>query len=185
MLVLAGCAGKKQRVSYDRHAYDSAIQDAADEYDVDAKLITAMINVESGFNPAAVSKSNAIGLMQLKADTAGCDAYRYKGKRGCPDDDDLLDPDTNIDLGAAYLAVLQKQQLKGIDNPVTLRYATIIAYVNGTGALLRTFSSNRQQAIAMINNLSPEAFNWHVRKYHPAPQAPRHLMKVETAYERL
>ncbi|CAI1872643.1 transglycosylase SLT domain-containing protein [Serratia entomophila] len=185
MLVLAGCAGKKQRVSYDRHAYDSAIQDAADEYDVDAKLITAMINVESGFNPAAVSKSNAIGLMQLKADTAGCDAYRYKGKRGCPDDDDLLDPDTNIDLGAAYLAVLQKQQLKGIDNPVTLRYATIIAYVNGTGALLRTFSSNRQQAIAMINNLSPEAFNWHVRKYHPAPQAPRHLMKVETAYQRL
>ncbi|CAI1020839.1 transglycosylase SLT domain-containing protein [Serratia entomophila] len=185
MLVLAGCAGKKQRVSYDRHAYDSAIQDAADEYDVDAKLITAMINVESGFNPAAVSKSNAIGLMQLKADTAGCDAYRYKGKRGCPDDDDLLDPDTNIDLGAAYLAVLQKQQLKGIDNPVTLRYATIIAYVNGTGALLRTFSSNRQQAITMINNLSPEAFNWHVRKYHPAPQAPRHLMKVETAYQRL
>ncbi|CAI1142077.1 transglycosylase SLT domain-containing protein [Serratia entomophila] len=185
MLVLAGCAGKKQRVSYDRHAYDSAIQDAADEYDVDAKLITAMINVESGFNPAAVSKSNAIGLMQLKADTAGCDAYRYKGKRGCPDDDDLLDPDTNIDLGAAYLAVLQKQQLKGIDNPVTLRYATIIAYVNGTGALLRTFSSNRQQAIAMINNLSPEAFNWHVRKYHPAPQAPRHLMKVETAYQQL
>lgn len=185
MLVLAGCAGKKQCVSYDRHAFDSAIKDAASEYGVDAKLITSMIQVESGFNPAAVSRSNAIGLMQLKADTAGCDAYRYKGKRGCPDDDDLLDPDTNIDLGAAYLAVLQKQQLKGISNPVTLRYATIIAYVNGTGALLRTFSSNRQQAIAMINNLSPEAFNWHVRKYHPAPQAPRHLMKVEAAYDSL
>ncbi|WP_440505577.1 transglycosylase SLT domain-containing protein [Serratia nevei] len=185
MLVLAGCAGKKQRVSYDRHAFDSAIKDAASEYGVDAKLITSMIQVESGFNPAAVSKSNAIGLMQLKADTAGCDAYRYKGKRGCPDADDLRDPDTNIDLGAAYLATLQKQQLKGITNPVTLRYATIIAYVNGTGALLRTFSSNRQQAIAMINNLSPEAFNWHVRKYHPAPQAPRHLMKVEAAYDSL
>ncbi|CAI0801097.1 transglycosylase SLT domain-containing protein [Serratia ficaria] len=185
MLVLAGCAGKKQRVSYDPHAYDEAIEDAADEYDIDARLITAMIKVESGFNPSAVSQSNAIGLMQLKADTAGCDAYRYKGKRGCPDEDDLLDPDTNIDLGAAYLAVLQKQQLKGIDDPVTLRYATIIAYVNGTGALLRTFSSNRQQAISIINTLSPDAFNWHVRKYHPAPQAPRHLMKVETAYEQL
>lgn len=43
MLVLAGCAGKKQRVSYDRHAFDSAIKDAASEYGVDAKLITAMI----------------------------------------------------------------------------------------------------------------------------------------------
>ena len=112
MLVLAGCAGKKQRVSYDRHAFDSAIKDAASEYGVDAKLITAMIQVESGFNPAAVSKSNAIGLMQLKADTAGCDAYRYKGKRGCPDADDLRDPDTNIDLGAAYLATLQNSSLK-------------------------------------------------------------------------
>ncbi|PYA60681.1 lytic transglycosylase, partial [Serratia marcescens] len=39
MLVLAGCAGKKQRVSYDRHAFDSAIKDAASEYGVDAKLI--------------------------------------------------------------------------------------------------------------------------------------------------
>lgn len=185
LLVLVGCAGKKQRVSYDRDAYDSAIQDAAHKYGVDAKLITAMISVESGFNPAAVSKSNAIGLMQLKADTAGCDAYRYQGKRGCPDDDDLLDPKANIDLGAAYLAVLQKQQLRGIYNPVTLRYATIIAYVNGTGALLRTFSTNRQQAISMINNLSPEAFNGHVRKYHPAPQAPRHLMKIERVYEQL
>ena len=122
MLVLAGCAGKKQRVSYDRHAFDSAIKDAASEYGVDAKLITAMIQVESGFNPAAVSKSNAIGLMQLKADTAGCDAYRYKGKRGCPDADDLRDPDTNIDLGAAYLATLQNSSLKG--SRTLLRCAT-------------------------------------------------------------
>ena len=74
---------------------------------------------------------------------------------------------TPISISAPPTRHLAKQQLKGITNPVTLRYATIIAYVNGTGALLRTFSSNRQQAIAMINNLSPEAFNWHVRKYHP------------------
>ncbi len=79
---------------------------------------------------------------------------------------------------------LRKNSSKGITNPVTLRYATIIAYVNGTGALLRTFSSNRQQAIAMINNLSPEAFNWHVRKYHPLRRR-RHLMKVEAAYDSL
>ena len=42
----AGAGGlrrQKQRVSYDRHAFDSAIKDAASEYGVDAKLITAMI----------------------------------------------------------------------------------------------------------------------------------------------
>lgn len=113
LLILAGCSSKHKSVSYDRHSFDSAIADAADEYDVDAKLIAAMIQVESGFNPEAVSRSNAVGLMQLKASTAGCDAYQFKGKSGCPDDDDLLDPETNIDLGAAYLASLQRQ-LRGL-----------------------------------------------------------------------
>ncbi|MFI8417165.1 transglycosylase SLT domain-containing protein [Serratia sp. NPDC078593] len=184
ILILAGCSSKPHHVRYDRHTFDDAIEDAADDYNVDAKLITAMIQVESGFNPRAVSRSNAIGLMQLKANTAGCDAYRFKEKSGCPDDDDLLDPETNIDLGAAYLASLQRQ-FKGIENPVTLRYATEVAYVNGAGALLRTFSSNRQQAVGMINNLSPEAFRWHVRQHHPSAQAPRYLAKVEAAYSKL
>ena len=122
MLVLAGCAGKKQRVSYDRHAFDSAIQDAASEYGVDAKLITAMIQVESGFNPSAVSRSNAIGLMQLKADTAGCDAYRYKGKRGCPDDDDLRIP-TPISISAPPIwPPCKNNSLKG--SPIPSRCAT-------------------------------------------------------------
>ncbi|AGB84171.1 soluble lytic murein transglycosylase-like protein [Serratia sp. FGI94] len=184
LLILVGCSSKHKSASYDRHSFDSAIADAADEYDVDAKLIAAMIQVESGFNPAAISRSNAVGLMQLKASTAGCDAYQFKGKSGCPDDDDLLDPETNIDLGAAYLASLQRQ-LRGIDNPVTLRYATEVAYVNGAGALLRTFSANRRQAVSMINSLSPEAFWWHVRQHHPSAQAPRYLAKVEAAYARL
>lgn len=185
LLVLAGCSSKHQRASHDPHAYDDEIEDAADEYNVDHKLIAAIIQVESSFNPKAVSPSNAIGLMQLKANTAGCDAYRFKGKRGCPDDDDLLDPETNIDLGAAYIGALQQQQLKWIDDPVTRRYATEVAYANGAGALLRTFSSDRQKAISMINSLSPEAFHWHVRQHHPSPQAPRYMLKVEAAYNSL
>ncbi|ADW73806.1 MULTISPECIES: transglycosylase SLT domain-containing protein [Rahnella] len=182
LMILAGCSGKPHYKKYDTHAFDDEIEDAADEYKVDRKLVKAIIQVESGFNPKAVSPSNAIGLMQLKASTSGCDAYRYKGKRGCPDDDDLLDPETNIDLGTAYISALQRQQLNWINDPLTRRYATEVAYANGAGALLRTFSSNRQTAIQMINQLTPEAFNWHVRQYHPAPQAPRYMAKVEKAY---
>ncbi|MBU9817580.1 transglycosylase SLT domain-containing protein [Rahnella sp. C60] len=182
LIVLAGCSSKPHYKKYDTHAWDDEIEDAADEYKVDRKLVKAIIEVESGFNPGAVSPSNAIGLMQLKASTSGCDAYRYKGKRGCPDDDDLRDPETNIDLGTAYISALQRQQLNWINDPVTRRYATEVAYANGAGALLRTFSSNRQTAIQMINQLTPEAFNWHVRQYHPAPQAPRYMAKVEKAY---
>jgi len=185
LLVLAGCSGKHHYKKYDTHAYDDTIGDAAKKYKVDPKLISAIIQVESSFNPEAVSPSNAIGLMQLKASTSGCDAYRYKGKRGCPDDDDLLDPETNIDLGAAYLSALQYQQLYWINDPVTRRYATEAAYANGAGALLRTFSANRKTAVSMINQLSPDAFNWHVRQYHPAAQAPRYIAKVEKAYHGL
>lgn len=182
LMILAGCSSKPHYKKYDMHAYDDEIEDAADHYKVDRKLVKAIIQVESGFNPKAVSPSNAIGLMQLKASTSGCDAYRYKGKRGCPDDDDLLDPETNIDLGTAYISALQRQQLNWINDPVTRRYATEVAYANGAGALLRTFSGNRQTAIQMINQLSPEAFNWHVRQYHPSAQAPRYMAKVEKAY---
>lgn len=185
LLVLAGCSSKPQRSSHDIHAYDDNIASAAKAYGIDQKLITAIIQVESGFNPQAVSPSNAIGLMQLKASTAGCDAYRFKGKSGCPDDNALRDPATNIDLGAAYIGALQHQQLNWIEDPVTRRYATEAAYANGAGALLRTFSSNRQKAISMINSLSPEAFHWHVRQHHPSPQAPRYMVKVETAYNSL
>lgn len=185
LLVLAGCSSKPQRTSHNSRDYHSDIKDAARKYGVDQKLITAIIQVESGFNPQAVSPSNAIGLMQLKANTAGCDAYRFKGKSGCPDDDDLFDPQTNIDLGAAYIGALQYQQLNWINDPVTRRYATEVAYANGAGALLRTFSSDRKKAIAMINNLSPEAFHWHVRQHHPSPQAPRYMLKVEAAYSSL
>ena len=185
LLFLAGCSSKHHYKKYDTHAYDDVIEDAADDYKVDPKLIAAIIQVESSFNPEAVSPSNAIGLMQLKASTGGCDAYRYKGKRGCPDDDDLLDPETNIDLGAAYISAIQHQQLNWIDDPVTRRYATEVAYANGAGALLRTFSSNRKSAIQMINQLSPDAFHWHVLQYHPSAQAPRYMAKVEQVYNSL
>ncbi|KEY57539.1 transglycosylase SLT domain-containing protein [Serratia sp. DD3] len=192
LLVLAGCSrnsphtgNSSQTSGHNKHTYNYHIEDAAKEYGVDQKLITAIIQVESGFNPDAVSRSNAIGLMQIKADTAGCDAYRFKGKRGCPDESDLRDPQVNIDLGAAYISALQHQQLKWIENPVTRRYATEVAYANGAGTLLRTFSNDRKKAISMINNLSPEAFHWHVRKHHPFPQAPRYMLKVEAAYNEL
>lgn len=161
--------------------YGSVIHQAANTYGVDETLVKAIIQVESGFNPSVVSKSNAIGLMQLKASTAGRDAYRMKGRNGQPSSYELKDPAVNIDLGTAYLSILQ-QQLAGISDPQTRRYATTVAYVNGAGALLRTFSSDKTYAVAKINQMTAEQFYQHVRQKHPAPQAPRYLWKVNKAY---
>ncbi|NDL63710.1 transglycosylase SLT domain-containing protein [Acerihabitans arboris] len=161
--------------------YGGYIHDSASIYGVDETLVKAIIQVESGYNPSVVSKSNAVGLMQLKASTAGRDAYRLKGRYGQPSVRDLKDPATNIDLGTAYISILQRQ-LSGIKNQETLRYAIAVAYVNGAGALLRSFSSDRDYAITKINQLTPEQFSRHIQEKHPQPQAPRYLWKVKNAY---
>ncbi|EQC00605.1 transglycosylase SLT domain-containing protein [Photorhabdus temperata] len=165
--------------------FDTFIQQASNRYGVDETLIRAIIQVESGFRPDAISKSNAIGLMQIKASTAGRDVYRQKGRSGQPTTRELKDPKTNIDLGTAYISLLKEQHLAGIDNPETLYYATIVAYVNGAGALLRTFSADRQLAVNKINRMTPDEFYRHVQDNHPAPQAPRYLWKVKNAYRSL
>ncbi|MBC8943929.1 MULTISPECIES: transglycosylase SLT domain-containing protein [Xenorhabdus] len=165
--------------------FDGFIEQAAKRYGVDETLIKAIIQVESGFRPEVISRSNAVGLMQIKASTAGRDAYRLKGKSGQPTMRELKDPETNIDLGTAYISILKKQHLEGIIHPETLYYATIVAYVNGAGALLRTFDSNRTLAINKINRMTPNEFYHYVQNNHPAPQAPRYLWKVKNAYRAL
>ncbi len=195
-LLLAGCASEpeKPRVperntpltqappSKINDAWTLFTEDAATHYGVDEKLISAIISVESGGNPAAVSRSNAVGLMQIKASTAGREVYRVQGRHGQPSTAELRDPAKNIDIGVAYLRILQESALAGIRDPLTLRYATIVSYANGAGALLRTFSRDRDRAIAMINAMSPDEFYQHVQNKHPAAQAPRYLWKVTTAY---
>ncbi|MFO1466519.1 MAG: lytic transglycosylase domain-containing protein [Steroidobacteraceae bacterium] len=72
--------------------FDSLIDSAAQTHDIQAALIRAVILVESGFNPRAVSRRGAVGLMQLLPDTA----KRYGVS-------DIYDPEQNISAGAHYL----------------------------------------------------------------------------------
>ena len=123
----------------------SIAETKAMEYGLDPLLLTAIIQVESKWNPAAVSRSNAIGLMQIKANTAGREVYRLRGKFGEPSTSQLKDPAINIDIGAAYLQHLQRTALSGIRDPLTLRYATIVAYV--------TFQHNSNNGLITLLNL--------------------------------
>lgn len=50
--------------------FDSLIEEFSRKYNVDFALVKAMIRVESGFNPLAVSRKGAMGLMQLMPETA-------------------------------------------------------------------------------------------------------------------
>jgi hypothetical protein len=78
--------------------YEQAIGDAAREHKIDPNLIRAVIHVESNFNPKAVSRKGAKGLMQLMPSTA-----RMLGVRNA------FVPEWNIAGGARYLATLLKR----------------------------------------------------------------------------
>jgi soluble lytic murein transglycosylase-like protein len=79
-------------------AYERAISEAARRHRVDPNLIKAVIHVESGFNPRAVSPKGAQGLMQLMPSTA-----RMLGVRNA------FVPEWNIHGGTQYLASLLKR----------------------------------------------------------------------------
>ena len=86
----------------DLAAVDGALVAAAREAGVDVSLLRALAAVESAGNPKAVSRTGAVGLLQLEAATA--DEQARKLKLGGPID--LTDPTLNARLGARYLATL-------------------------------------------------------------------------------
>ena len=71
------------------------VEGAAKEQGVDAKLLRAVIDQESGFHPCAISSKGAQGLMQLMPGTA--DLLQVA---------DPFDPKENIEAGAKYLKQL-------------------------------------------------------------------------------
>jgi hypothetical protein len=71
------------------------VEGAAREQDLEAKLLRAVIEQESGFRPCAVSPKGAKGLMQLMPDTAGELGVK-----------DVFNPQENIAAGARYLKQL-------------------------------------------------------------------------------
>ncbi len=162
------------------HEYAALIKKAAKKYDIEEDLIYAIIKAESGFNPKAVSRSGAYGLMQVIPKTAGADVFKLvKNRNDIPSKAYLHDPANNIDTGVAYFYLLKNRYLKDVKDPTTLHYSMISAYNSGTGGLLSTFhSKDRKQAMKNLNKLSPKQAYWALTNQHPKEEARRYLEKV-------
>ena len=108
-------------------SYAERIDDAAERYDVDEHLISAIIRCESGWNERALSSAGAVGLMQIMPDTARSVAEMGRVDTNRFNPNNLADPATNIEYGTALLAFLD-EQLETTDE-------VICAYNAGLGAV--------------------------------------------------
>ena len=104
--------------------YTSIVRAHAENYELDAALIAAVIYRESRFDPNAVSEAGAIGLMQLLPDTAEGIALNTGGSKFLVSD--LYDPELNVRYGSFYL----RRLVRKYDGDVELALA---AYHAGQG----------------------------------------------------
>ncbi len=79
----------------------------ANRFSLDCHLVHAIILQESGFNASAVSRSGAIGLMQIMPETGGDIAMRMR--KGSHSDSKLYDPKYNMYLGCSHFSRILDQ----------------------------------------------------------------------------
>ena len=97
--------------------FDHIIKEASGLYGIRFELLKAMIHVESNFNPNAISKAGAIGLMQIMPKNL----KEFKLS-------DPFDPRENVMAGTRYV----KHLMKRFDSDLSL---TLAAYNAGPGAV--------------------------------------------------
>jgi soluble lytic murein transglycosylase len=109
---------------YYPYLYREVIETNADAFGLDPLLLAAVTRTESKFDPRAVSRKGALGLMQIMPATAEWIAPRL----GVGDfrKEMLFDPETNIRFGSWYLADLKREFGGRLD-------VVIVAYNAGRG----------------------------------------------------
>ena len=109
--------------------YAVEVSSAAQEFQVKEDLIFAVIKAESNFHPESVSRSGAVGLMQILPSTAEFINAAMKEKLN------LSEPRDNIRLGTWYLSYLQSK-FKTLDE-------VLAAYNAGEGTVRNWMKDER------------------------------------------
>lgn len=171
--------------------YQTTVNRYAEQQQVPAALVFAVIETESMFNPYARSPAPAFGLMQLVPTSGAREAYKYLYNRDrVVSDTYLYNPDNNIKLGTAFLNRLYFGYFKGIKSDQSRTWATIAAYNTGAGNVFKTFAGHysrarfgsrdnwKKTALREINRRSPEQVYAYMRRNLPYRETRGYIVKV-------
>jgi len=117
-------AGVVGSMAQRRALYAALIRRISREEGVDPRVVHAMIQVESAYDPNAVSAKGAVGLMQLMPGTA----QRFGVE-------DSFEPEQNVRGGVRYIRFLQNIGIKEISHLAAAYHAgenRVAPCVNGT-----------------------------------------------------
>ncbi len=157
------------------------VTEYAAQHDIYAPLLYAIMQSESSFNPRARSGVPAYGLMQLVPRSGARDAYRYVYKKDkLVSGDYLYDPRNNIELGAAYLHILDKRYFKRIENPMNRMLCSIAAYNTGAGNVCKAFGAGTSlsRAAPVINRMGSGEVYARLRSDLPYAETRHYIKKV-------
>ncbi|HKY93364.1 MAG TPA: transglycosylase SLT domain-containing protein [Nevskiaceae bacterium] len=124
--------------------YDREIADGAKRAGLPMEWLYAVLRQESLYDPRARSSADALGLLQLLPETARGVARRHD--LPSPTREDLFDPPTNVQLGAAYL----REQADTFGGRFILALG---AYNAGPNAVRRWLPSTPMEADVWIENV--------------------------------
>ena len=123
---------------YQMEGYDRIIADASERYGVEPSLVKAVIHAESAYDPLAISRAGAKGLMQLMDATA-----EWLGVT------DPFDPRQNIFGGTRFLAHL-------VDRYEGNEAVALAAYNAGPGRIDRLGIANDEELERRLHELPAE-----------------------------
>jgi membrane-bound lytic murein transglycosylase C len=169
--------------------YKNWVVDYATRFKVSPALVFAIMETESDFKPEAVSRSNAMGLMQLKASTAGKDVFQYVDfRQGEPSRRELFDEKENIRMGTAYLGLLNYEYFAQVRNEHIKEMLAIASYNGGLSTVLKLFGDSSQKALEQINRLHPRQVYRKLRFEHQSKETREYLdkvLKAKTKYQEM
>jgi membrane-bound lytic murein transglycosylase C len=140
--------------------YVPIVKEYSARYRLDPALVFAIIQTESWFYPRAESAMSAYGLMQIVPTSGGVDAYEFaKGVKTVPTPDYLYVPRNNIELGTAYLRLLEQRDFPRVRNEESRLYCVVSAYNTGPANVSRGVNDSRDvdSAVVQINTMSSSA----------------------------